>query len=439
MTRPDDFDRRVNAWFDEATVGGVPDVLLENVLSATRQRRSRPGWVVALRGGGMGSTVRVAGQPIRRLAYLGVMAALVLALVASLLLLSAGTRLGGNGPILFYRTDAQRSTNTPFLISADGTDETALHDGGLLPGIWSADGSRLVAKHLVTDPSPQPGAETAWIRPAVVNADGSGFRLLDAYPGRKMQLDPVAWTPDGSRVFVYSGGEDVDPADAGLYTVRASDGGDLTRILVTPPGYNDFVNVSPNGNRILVSRSTTPDDGILFVVSVDGTARHQLTPPGVNVVDLQFWDGISEAWSPDGSRVAFCAFIISNGSTGLFVVNADGTELVQIVPTATGAISVQWSPDGKVLAFTSEAGRQNQVWVIHPDGTGLMQLTDGADGSTSVTPVWSPDGTKLLFQRKRDGQVTLWTMDADGGEQTQLTRSPVAADFVGGYGWAPAR
>ena len=291
----------------------------------------------------------------------------------------------------------------------------------------------------VPDRSPIAGAETAWIRPAVSNADGSGFKLLDAYPDRKMQLSPVAWPPDGTRIFVYSGDEDVDPADMGLYTVRASDGGDLTRILATPPGYNDHPAVSLDGSRVLVNRSTTNLDGTLFVVNVDGTGRHQLTPPNVNAVDLQFYDGISYAWSPDGSRIAFCAFIISNGSTGLFVVNPDGTDLKQVVPTATGAISVQGSPDGKLLAFTSESGADDQIAAIRPDGTGLKKLTDGSDGSKSVAPVWSPDGTKLLFQRKRAGQVTLWTMNADGTSQTQLTPTPVAADWVGEYAWWPPR
>ena len=437
MTRHADFDRGIKTWFDETAVGGRPDTFLETVLASTRERRSRPAWIVALRAGGMGPTMRLGGQPVRRLAYVLVLTALVLALAAALLLVGAGTRhQGGNGAIVFYRTDNARSTNTAFMIDPDGSHETQL-DLNLPSGYRSPNGRQRLFSQPVPDRSPIAGAETAWIRPAVVNADGSGSKLLDGYPDRKMQLSPVAWPPDGTRIFVYSGDEDVDPADMGLYTVRASDGGDLTRILATPPGYNDHPAVSPDGSRVLVNRSTTNLDGTLFVVNVDGTGRYQLTPPQVNAVDLQFYDGISSAWSPDDSRIAFCAFIISNGSTGLFVVKPDGTDLRQIVPTATGAISVQWSPDGKLLAFTTEAGRDNQIAVIHPDGTGLTTLTDGADGSISVAPVWSPDGTKLLFQRKRAGQVTLWTMNADGTGQTQLTPTPVANDLVGGYTWDP--
>lgn len=440
MTRHDDFDLRIKTWLDEAAVGGMPDALLETVLESTRHSGPRPAWLVALRGGGMGRTIRLGGTPIRRFAYVFALAALVLAIVAALLLAGVGrTSIGGNGRIMFYRTDAARTTNAPFMVDPDGSHETALRDAGLLPGIWSPDGTRLAVSHVVTDRSPVPGAETAWIRPAVVNADGSGFQVLDAYPDRKMHLDPIAWSRDGSRIYVHSGGEDVIKADMGLYTVRSSDGGDLTRVLVTPPGFNDQLVISPDGFRILVNRSTSNLDGTLFVVNADGTGIHQLTPPSAHAVDLQFYDGISAAWSPDGSKVAFCAFVDSNGSTALFVVGADGTHRQQIVPTATGAVSAQWSPDGTLIAFTSESGPDDQIAIIHPDGTGLEELTDGADASTSVAPVWSPDGAKLLFQRKRAGQVTLWTINADGTRQTQLTATPVAADYVGGYAWGPTR
>ena len=139
---------------------------------------------------------------------------------------------GADGTIVFYRTDDARSMNTPFSIDPDGSHETQ-NALDLPSGIWSPGGGRLLISQPVPDRSPKPGAETAWVRPAVVNPDGSGFRLLNAYPDRKIQLVPLAWATDGSRIFVQSGDEDVDLADMGLYTVRSSDGGDLSRIMVT--------------------------------------------------------------------------------------------------------------------------------------------------------------------------------------------------------------
>jgi Tol biopolymer transport system component len=348
------------------------------------------------------------------------------------------------GEIVFYRPDGATWPPPAFMIDPDGSHETALHDGGLLPGIWSPDGARLVVPHEVTDRSPLPGAEPEWIRPALVNTDGSGFRVLDSYPDRNMHLLPIAWSADGARIFVFSGVDAVRHADQGLYTVRASDGGDLTSVLRTASGDKDFIHVSPDGTRLLIRREVSGGDRIVLVINPDGTGAHQVSTSDMVPVDLDgYWfnfDGPlpSEAWSPDGRAVAFTAYLITAGSTGLFITSPDGTGLHEIVPIDVGATSVQWSPDATMLAFTSRLSYQPQVWVVRPDGSGLVQLTDGADGSTSITPVWSPDGRKLLFQRKANGQVTLWTMNADGTDQRQLSPTPVGSDYVGGYAWWPA-
>jgi Tol biopolymer transport system component len=202
--------------------------------------------------------------------------------------------------------------------------------------------------------------------------------------------------------------------------------------------------VSPDGSKLLVRREVSGGDTVLLVINADGTDAHRFSTSDMVPVDLDgYWfnfDGPlpSEAWSPDGTAVAFTAYVISASSTGLFIANPDGTGLHEIVPTSIGAASVQWSPDGSMIAFTSRLRSQPQVWVVRSDGSGLQQLTDGADGSTSITPVWSPDGSMLLFQRKANGKVTLWTMTADGTDQKKLSPTPIGPDYVGGYAWWPA-
>jgi dipeptidyl aminopeptidase/acylaminoacyl peptidase len=366
------------------------------------------------------------------------------------LALSQRAKPGVNGRIVFYRTDDARSTNTPFIIDADGSHETMLRDGGLLPGYWSPDGRHVLVSHLIPDPSPSPGAETSWIRPAIVNPDGSGFAVLDGAPGRKMHLAPVGWLSDG-RMLLASGGEDVDPADMGLYAARSTDGGDLTRIVKTPLGRNDIFLVSPDGSRILVTRSANDADGELFVVNSDGTGHADVTGPGLTAANLEFYDGISADWSPDGSfRVVFGASAAPGDPPGLYIDATGYARPHRIVSPDVGAVTAQWQPRfdghpngkldnlGPLIAFTSKLRAGAQIWVIQQNGAIERQLTGGTDGSTSAAPVWSPDGTKLLFQRKRDNVVTLWTMNADGTDQKPLTHSPLASDYVGGYAWWPA-
>ncbi|MEO6349040.1 MAG: hypothetical protein ABIP53_00105 [Candidatus Limnocylindrales bacterium] len=284
------------------------------------------------------------------------------------------------------------------------------------------------------------------MRPATVNADGSGFQVLDAYPGRKMQLYPAGWSADGSRIYVNSGDEDVDPSDQGFYTVRSTDGGDLARvaILAPAPGHDQGVSVAPDGSALMVTDVVPGTEGphprTLSLANSDGSVR-QLTPSDVKVVDLEYFGGVSWAWSPNPrttSQIAFCAFVNAGGGSALYTVELDGTKLEQLVPPETGATSAQWAPSGRQIAFTSERGRDNQVWVVNADGSGARQLTTYGDGSVSIVPIWSPDGSKLLFQRKRAGEVTLWTVNSDGTDLKQLTPTPVANDWIGPYTWWPA-
>ncbi|MGH8260660.1 MAG: TolB family protein, partial [Steroidobacteraceae bacterium] len=57
-----------------------------------------------------------------------------------------------------------------------------------------------------------------------------------------------------------------------------------------------------------------------------------------------------------------------------------------------------WSPDGRRLAFESDRGSRDgsyALFLIDRDGTGLVQVTDYALNANH--PVFSPDGHRLVF------------------------------------------
>lgn len=84
-----------------------------------------------------------------------------------------------------------------------------------------------------------------------------------------------------------------------------------------------------------------------------------------------------------------------------------------------------WSSDGTKLAFESNRdGPDADIFLINADGTGVIQLTRNEvyDG----TPLWSPDGIYLVFATERDGNPEVYRMRTDGSDPVNLTRHPGA-------------
>ncbi len=355
------------------------------------------------------------GGRVRFLVLLAVMVAAVAALPAG------ATVSATNGKIAFGFGDV-------FTINPDGTQ---VHQLGVPRSTgctsWSPDSSKILC-NVFSENGPQP---------ATANPDGSDFTFLNQ--DLPLDLFCLNWSPDGSRLLCHSEGIP-NPADAGLYTVRSSDAGDLVRVTATLPyGFDIGYGYSPDGSRILYAQFAN-GHGTLFSVKPDGSDPVQLSPPGLSIIDLDFFDQVGADWSPDSSRVTFAASK-SGHVSALFVVNADGTGLRQITPSALGALSAQWSPNGDLIAFTSGCCALHEAWVVHPDGTGLRPVTTpalGGGGALFWTPVWSPDSTKLLLNRQDpnvpNGETSLWTANTDGSQLAKLTDT----EGLTAYAWGSA-
>src|SRR5512134_3033066 len=84
-----------------------------------------------------------------------------------------------------------------------------------------------------------------------------------------------------------------------------------------------------------------------------------------------------------------------------------------------------WSPDGARIVFESTRdGPDADIFVMNSDGSNVVQLTrnDSHDG----TPGWAPDGRFIVFASERDGNQAVYRMRADGSDPVNLTRHPGA-------------
>jgi TolB protein len=68
-----------------------------------------------------------------------------------------------------------------------------------------------------------------------------------------------------------------------------------------------------------------------------------------------------------------------------------------------------WRPDGKQIAFASNRSGNSDIWLMNANGSGLVNLTNNEAQDTS--PAWSPDGKNLAFVSTRDGGSDIYVIE----------------------------
>jgi Tol biopolymer transport system component len=75
-------------------------------------------------------------------------------------------------------------------------------------------------------------------------------------------------------------------------------------------------------------------------------------------------------------------------------------------------VSPKWSPDGSKIAFSSERDSKLQIYVMNANGSEEIQLT--FDKWINYSPVWSPDGSEILYTSVRDEEIVMCRMTVEG-------------------------
>jgi Tol biopolymer transport system component len=204
---------------------------------------------------------------------------------------------------------------------------------------------------------------------------------------------------------------------------------------------------SRDGSRIAFVRPPDIEDLLgppvcqLFVMNSDGSNVRQV---GQATTDCS---GVS--WGPSDRQIVFGGGVRGRGSTGLWIVNADGSGLrgLRAGRGATEGIHPSWSPDGRTIAF-GWTGRSPHPWgrlaVIRPDGSGyrvLVRPRNGAHDDELIYPAWSRNGKRLAFVRvdHRSGRAVreIVVANAQGGRRSTLVRLPYNPQRQGGPTWSP--
>ena len=145
------------------------------------------------------------------------------------------------------------------------------------------------------------------------------------------------------------------------------------------------------------------------------------------------------AWSPDGSRIAFGTDrdFETSGFTEdafeIYIVRTDGTDARNITNENVAEDNFPaWSPNGSRIAFHTNRTTNYDIFLMNPDGSALVNLTQHPAGD--FLPAWSPNGSRIAFESNRDGNPEVYVMNADGSGVARLTNHPGIDSFVA---WRP--
>lgn len=191
---------------------------------------------------------------------------------------------------------------------------------------------------------------------------------------------------------------------------------------------------SPDGRKVVFDSTygSTPTKPRLWVVnSTDALLPALAGRPRLLRQPEQ--RGSFASWSPDGTKIAF------SSAGEVFVMNADGSGVVQLTDSPGPDMMPTWSPDGTKIAFVSARDSKwvhpdprmhnsDDLYVMNADGSGVTRLTffgESVDEPEQLILAWYPAWAfgKIVFQRYTwpGGDRRIWVMNADGTGLTKLT------------------
>jgi Tol biopolymer transport system component len=260
-----------------------------------------------------------------------------------------------------------------YVMNTDGSEPLRLTDNNVEDRSpeWSPDGSMIVFVSWI----PDRGGEIF-----VMDDDGNNVKQLT--DNRALDADP-AWSPDGKKIAFVSHRDRVSRNDHDYFLASLTYG-------------------------------PSPPIDEIYVMNPDGSNQVRLTD---NLATEK-----APTWSPDGKKIVFISD--RDGVDRIYTMNPDGSNPVLLSPNGFQKWSLSVSPDGAQIAF----GATDGIFVLNVDGSRLIQLKEGWSSGLD----WSLDGTKLVFSRGSQ----IYIMNADGSSQISVTKNE-AHNYA--PAWGPPR
>jgi hypothetical protein len=204
--------------------------------------------------------------------------------------------------------------------------------------------------------------------------------------------------------------------------------GTVSRVTDMPGLFKENVSLSHDRTKIAFHGADDRDDYAsyeIYVIDIDGTNLIQLT-------NNTILDG-HPGWSPDDARIVYASFRDA-GQASIVIMEAEtGNEIEDLTDPGVDDNDPDYLPDGRIIFKTDRFSvlPQLRIAVMNDDGSGVLQLTH-IDDVVDHDPVG--DSTYTIFERLTKGIDFATNVEAifspwdiveaqldGGGEQTLLS------------------
>ncbi len=210
--------------------------------------------------------------------------------------------------------------------------------------------------------------------------------------------------------------------------------------------YAFWLDISPDGKRIMADGSTASHDFAAFETSVSGGTWKQVTANGIG-------DVFTPAYAPDGKSILY---VVDKPIATIYQLDQKTGNLRQLIQPG---LMPRLSADGKRVVFSRQTQAKVSMFIANYDGTGEIEVSQAgnwvncptfhprdsneilytdstaiyqirADGSNIRTLLkvgyidcvrWSPDGSKVVYSSTIQGKEEIFVMKADGSGSTRMT------------------
>ncbi|MDP9067947.1 MAG: hypothetical protein M3N53_06340 [Actinomycetota bacterium] len=178
--------------------------------------------------------------------------------------------------------------------------------------------------------------------------------------------------------------------------------------------------LSPDRRKLLFTKTSGATfDGDVYKMNVDGTIVVRLTRSrsGAGGGD----------WAPGMKRLVFLKLFEGGDTAGididLYIMKANGDDKRRLTRNNVVDYQPVWGPDGRIVFSRARRNGTYDLMSIRPDGSGLRRLTD--TGADEYGADISPDGERIVFVRRAWEGTTerIMVMNSDGTEETTLLTS----------------